>query len=102
MRVNPPMLEALLLSTDVTLQLRRHETCSKRCGSCWSVLLAVRVDDPGHSLRRVEGPYEHLSIEAALDVAAVVSAHYGSALELRRAMQARESWTTLFDPDELS
>lgn len=81
-------LHALELAERVTIAVWSKPVCVRGHVGCWTVKLMAGGEVSGRDMVVHEGPYEHLTLPQALDVAAVAAAHHSSALELIEAARS--------------
>lgn len=91
MNHSPAYLHALELAERVTVAIWSLPCCLKGHVPCWRVKLIADGEVAGNRVNVAEGPYEHLTLPQALDVAAVALAHHSSALELIAAARSDAS-----------
>lgn len=83
-------------ATEVRFAIVPMSFCRKGHVWCYMVSAQALRKHPGGDSTRRNGPYEHLTMEQALDVVASLAAHCGSVLELeRQAEELRESQFTI-------
>lgn len=100
MRIVPSFLRAIEFATAVNFSISATPSCGVGHPACFNVVVVSSMDHAGSPLKKYLGPYRHLELQQALDVVAVLSAQYGSALELIDQRRALEEMQMTLDLEE--
>lgn len=92
-------LDALLWANRVSFSITQPLTCHKGHFPCFTVRMSVDTVIHGQYVQRWLGPFEHQTMIEALDVVSMLSAHHGSALELRANRDLLEERQEVLDLD---
>lgn len=97
MLVSPSFSEAVDIADSVTFAVSQSLSCRKGHAPCWAVRVVARAELDGHHVQRWLGPYEHLTLDEALDVVGTIAVHESTRMELQRRIEDFKSRQMMLD-----